>query len=73
MKDYKPLKRYSVSDEVTKHWTRSAVDCYKLGCNCSLCNIPDFIETPCRMKATVLTLVRKLGTPPETIYRGYYR
>lgn len=44
-------------------WTRSAKDCYFLGCICSLCPVYQIIGKKCRMKQTVLALVRKLGKP----------
>ncbi len=63
--------RYNVScsETVSKNWTPSAVDCYKLGCACSKCNLNKIYFTnsifKCKMKETVIELVRKLGAPEE--------
>lgn len=63
--------RYNVScsETMSKNWTPSAVDCYKIGCVCSKCNLYKIYfynsSTKCRMKDTVIELVRKLGVPEE--------
>ena len=63
--------RYNVSCSETnsKNWTPTAVDCYALGCACSKCNIYRFyfLNTGgrCKMKDTVIELVRKFGAPKE--------
>ena len=44
-------------------WTKSAKDCYFIGCTCSKCKIYEIIGSKCRMKAAVLELVRKFGKP----------
>jgi hypothetical protein len=46
-----------------KRWTKSAIDCYNRGCRCSECEYPKLLSTPCRMKQTVLELVRLFGKP----------
>ena len=46
--------------------TPTALDCYKRGCNCEGCFYKDFFSgssQKCQMKASVLELVRVLGTP----------
>lgn len=66
---YKMKYRYNVScsETMSKIWTPTAIDCYKLGCRCSKCNIYKiyFANAPykCKMKETVIELVRKLGAP----------
>ena len=61
--------RYNVScsETISKNWTETAVDCYKLGCNCSKCNLYKiyFVHNvfKCKMKETVIELVRRLGKP----------
>ena len=63
--------RYNVScsETVSKNWTPTAIDCYRLGCLCSNCNINKIYfaksSFKCRMKYTVIELVRKLGVPTE--------
>ncbi|HIZ27859.1 MAG TPA: hypothetical protein H9673_01545 [Candidatus Adamsella sp.] len=49
-----------------RRWTSTAVECYKRGCVCNGCFYNDFFRGSsqrCQMKATVLELVRVLGTP----------
>ena len=46
-----------------RRWTRSAVDCYFLGCVCSKCPIYNILGKKCRMKGAVLELVRLFGKP----------
>ena len=57
----------SCSETISKNWTNTAVDCYLLGCNCSKCNLYKIYFKKnifkCKMKDTVIELVRKLGKP----------
>ena len=50
-----------------KNWTQTAIDCYKLGCNCSKCNLYKIYffksKSKCMMKYTVFNLVKILGAP----------
>lgn len=61
----------SCSETVTKKWTPTAIDCYKLGCVCNKCNLFKiyFINssTKCKMKETVIELVRRFGIPEVNI------
>ena len=65
------IYRYNVSCSETSAdgWTPTAVECYQLGCRCSKCIINNvyFAESSfkCKMKETVIELVRKYGVPPE--------
>ncbi len=62
----------SCSETVTKNWTSTAIDCYMLGCSCSRCHLYQiyFInsEAKCRMKETVIELVRRFGAPEGIDY-----
>ena len=62
----------SCSETVSKNWTPTAIDCYSIGCCCSKCNLYwiYFSKTngKCRMKETVIELVRKLGVPEKEEY-----
>ena len=65
----------SCSETIAKNWTPSAVDCYLLGCSCSICNLNKmyFREAgkngfKCRMKETVIELVRRFGAPEVVVY-----
>lgn len=47
-------------------WTKTAIECYKIGANCSKCKeVPEDLKTKCRMKKVILFLVRKYGKPKE--------
>lgn len=45
-----------------KRWTKSAIDCYMRGCRCNNC-LMNKLESKCRMKTTVIELVKILGAP----------
>ena len=49
-----------------RRWTTTALECYKRGGNCEGCFYRDFFSgssQKCQMKASVLELVRVIGTP----------
>ena len=49
-----------------RRWTPTALECYKRGCNCGGCFYQEFFRgttQKCQMKASVLELVRVIGTP----------
>jgi hypothetical protein len=49
-----------------RRWTPTALECYKRGCNCGGCFYQEFFNgttQKCQMKASVLELVRVIGTP----------
>ena len=57
----------SCSETLAKNWTPTAIDCYKLGCKCTKCNLyklyfKDSIFK-CKMKEIVIELVRTVGLP----------
>lgn len=60
----------SGSNTLNKLWTQSAVDCYMIGCMCSKCYLYKSVffksETKCKMKDTVIELVRQIGVPDIT-------
>ncbi len=57
----------SCSNTISKVWTPTAIDCYKIGCRCSQCNLYKIYfhnnHAKCMMKQTVIELVRNLGKP----------
>ena len=65
----KMMYKYNVScsETISKNWTSAAIDCYLIGCSCSRCNLYKiyFSESNfhCRMKETVIELVRRCGAP----------
>ena len=61
--------RYNVScsETTTQNWTQSAIDCFEIGCRCSICNLNRIYfknsNFKCKMKEAVIELVRKYGVP----------
>ena len=59
----------SCSEATSKNWTPTAIECYQIGCFCSKCNLYKIYflnkQSKCRMKETVIELVRKFGIPKE--------
>ena len=57
----------SCSETLSKIWTPTAIDCYKIGCRCSKCNLYKLYfkdsVSKCKMKETVIELVRQVGIP----------
>ena len=62
----------SCSETVSKNWTPTAIDCYYIGCSCSKCNLYKIYfantDNKCRMKDTVIELVRRIGAPNKESY-----
>lgn len=51
-----------------RRWTQAAKDCYERGCVCEGCFFNDFFSGyKCRMKASVIELVRLFGAPPKRV------
>lgn len=44
-------------------WTNLAKECYKIGMACYKCSLPEDIKKECKMKPTVIELVKKFGRP----------
>ena len=68
--DYK--YNVSCSETLSKIWTQTAIDCYSIGCRCSICDLYKIYFSKrnykCKMKDTVIELVRKLGVPEVNAY-----
>ena len=64
----------SCSETVSKNWTPTAIDCYLLGCSCAKCHLYKIYflnsERKCRMKETVIELVRRFGAPESMFYES---
>ena len=56
-----------ISKSNLRRWTPSAIRCYEIGCMCSKCDLPKEFKPRCRMKASVLELVKKLGVPVKKV------
>lgn len=51
------------SENVVLHWTQTAYECYKRGCNCWMCPTQDLISEKCQMKTAVKDLIKTRGLP----------
>lgn len=57
---------------MTFQWTKAAVECYQLNCECILCSIPRQMHSQkCQMKAVVLELIKHVGKPNEKNCRNW--
>lgn len=59
------MKNYGNGKDSNKlnRWTQSAIECYLIGCTCSKCYLYPILKDRCRMKKTVIELVRQFGKP----------
>jgi hypothetical protein len=48
-------------------WTIAAIYCYERGCRCNGCYYKENLTCRCRMKQTVLGLVKELGKPTRIL------
>lgn len=53
------------SNTLYRRWTRDAINCYNRGCVCKGCILNDIMQGRCRMKQSVIELVRLIGIPPK--------
>lgn len=54
-------KNYSHINRI--FWTKSAIECYKIKCDCTKCELKKVLNIDCRMKEFVLELIKKYGLP----------
>ena len=46
-----------------RYWTPGAIECYQRGCVCEGCLTAQIMEQHCRMKSSVIQLIKTLGPP----------
>lgn len=46
-----------------RYWTPGAIECYQRGCVCESCLTGQIMEQHCRMKSSVIQLLKTLGPP----------
>ena len=46
-----------------RYWTPGAIECYQRGCVCEGCLTGQIMEQHCRMKSSVIQLLKTLGPP----------
>lgn len=63
LKNVKPKEEKKISGNSLKCWTKSAIECYRINCNCQNCSIFEVIGTNCQMQDTVQKLLEKFGEP----------
>ena len=61
---YIPENNGEISESITQNWTEQALECYKLGCDCSQCSIAkgnySFV---CQMPKVLDILIKICGRP----------
>lgn len=53
----------STQDRTYRHWSTGAIECYERNCVCKGCPTFDLIGKQCKMKQSVLSLIRNVGLP----------
>ena len=53
--------------EASLHWTPSAIDCFERKCRCKGCFYSEILETTCKMKYTVIQIIKVKGLPPKEL------
>lgn len=46
-------------------WTKGSKECYFRGCRCADCPTFQILGDKCKMKESVINLVRRYGAPPK--------
>ena len=59
--------KYSPSDNLQRYWTEQAIECYYLGGVCSKCSLPDRYKKECKMRSSIISLVREEIPIPERL------
>lgn len=55
-----------ISDSIVQNWTVTALECYKINCNCAICPITKArYSFKCQMKHIVDILLKTRGIPDE--------
>lgn len=52
-------------DRIYSRWSVGAIECYNRHCRCDGCFLKKFLKGRCRMKHSVIDLVKYLGLPKE--------
>lgn len=62
--EFYPQNKGEISGSITQNWTEQALECYKLGCDCSRCSISkgnySFV---CQMPKVIDLLITMSGKP----------
>lgn len=54
-----------IVEQERNRWTIASIMCYERGCVCEGCKYRECLESECKMKESVLGLVREVGVPRD--------
>lgn len=62
--EFYPQNNGEISESITQNWTEQAIECYKLGCDCSRCSISKGnYSFACQMPKVIDALISITGKP----------
>ena len=64
LEEFYPQNDGSISGSITQNWTEQALECYRLGCDCTKCSISKGnYSFACQMPKVVDLLLQVSGKP----------
>ncbi len=65
--EFEPQNNGEISESITQNWTEQALECYKLGCDCSRCSISKGKYSFVCQMPKVIKILLKMGKPAANI------
>ncbi len=65
--EFEPQNNGEISESITQNWTEQALECYKLGCDCSRCSISKGKYSFVCQMPKVIKILLKMGKPATNI------
>ncbi len=65
--EFEPQNNGEISESITQNWTEQALECYKLGCDCSRCSISKGQYSFVCQMPKVIKILLKMGKPDANI------
>lgn len=65
--EFEPQNNGEISESITQNWTEQALECYKLGCDCSRCSISKGKYSFVCQMPKVIKILLKMGKPTSNI------
>lgn len=65
--EFEPQNNGEISESITQNWTEQALECYKLGCDCSKCSISKGKYSFVCQMPKVIKILLKMGKPAANI------
>ena len=65
--EFEPQNNGEISESITQNWTEQALECYKLGCDCSRCSISKGKYSFVCQMPKVIKILLKTGKPAANI------